>query len=373
MKFEKILLLFVFLTLTSVLNAQDTKYHMLIGTYTSPGKSEGIYVYEFDTQTASIAYKNKTVISSPSYLAVTKDRKFVYAVSEASASKINAFAYNSKNGVLTFLNSQPSGSSGPTYISVDANGKYVFAANYGGGSLTAFPVEKDGFLGSDIQDIKHEGRSIVKTKPHVHSAVLSPDNKYVIAADLGTDKLNIYSFNPKNRPLPLKPAAQAFVTLEPGSGPRHSAFHPNKKFIYAVTELSSTVNAFSYKDGHLAAIQTISMLPAGYTGKGDGADIHVSADGKFLYASTRNAVNEIVIYSINQKSGKLTLTGRQSTTGKSSRTFEIDPSGNWMVVTNQGTNTIVVFKRDQKTGLLSPTGQKIEIDRPSFVKFVKID
>lgn len=373
MNLKKTIILGAFMTLMTMLYAQDAKYHLLIGTYTSPGKSEGIYVYEFNTQTGKMTYKTKAAASSPSYLAITRNRKYVYAVSEASSSRINAFAYNSKTGALTFLNSQPSGSSGPTHISVDAAGKYVFAANYGGGSITALPVNQDGSLGSDIQDIKHEGHSIVKAKPFVHSAVLSPDNRYVIAADLGTDKLNIYRFDPKKRPVPLKPAAQPFVSLEPGSGPRHSTFHPNKKYFYAVAELNSTVTTFRYKNGRLFTLQAISMLPPGYTGKGDGADIHISADGRFLYASTRNAVNEIVVYAIHPKTGRLTLIGRQSTTGKSSRTFDIDPTGNWLVVTNQGTNDIVVFKRDQKTGLLTPAGQKLEIDKPSFVKFVKID
>lgn len=373
MNFKKILSVCAFMILSAGLFAQGTKYHMLVGTYTAPGKSEGIYVYEFDTQNANLTYKSKVAIGSPSYFAVTNDRKFVYAVSEDRSRNISALSFDSHTGDLKLLNSVPSGSGGPTYISVDAKGKYVFAGNYGGGTLTAVPVNADGTLGSDIQDIKHEGKSVAKNKPYVHSAVVSPDNKYVITADLGTDKMNIYKFNAKNRPNALSPADQPFVILAPGAGPRHSTFHPNKKFYYVVTELDGTVNAFSYKKGKLTPIQTIAMAPEGYTGKPDGADIHVSADGKFLYASTRNVLNEIVIYSIDQSSGRLTLIGRQSNLGKSSRTFDIDPSGDWLISTNQGTNEIVVFKRDQQTGLLTPTGQKIEIDRPSLVKFVKID
>jgi len=137
----RITLLFALLLLTSGLKAQTTKYHLLIGTYTSPGKSEGIYVYEFDSQTGEMTYKSKAIIESPSFFALTKDRKFVYSVTEGRGSKISALSFNSRTGELTFLNSQPSGSNGPTYISVDAKGKYVFAANYGGGSVTALPVE----------------------------------------------------------------------------------------------------------------------------------------------------------------------------------------------------------------------------------------
>lgn len=372
MNLKRTITLAVLATISAAAHAQ-TKYHVLVGTYTSPGKSEGIYVYDFDAKTAALTLKNKVAVTSPSYLAVSNDRKFVYAVNEDKSSNVSAFTYNAKTGALKLLNQVPSGSSGPTYISADATGKYVFAANYGGGTLTALPIQKDGSLGSDTQDIKHEGHSIAMKKPYVHSAVLSPDNRFVIAADLGTDKLNIYKFDPSKRPNVLTPAAQPFFLLKPGSGPRHSTFHPNKKYYYAVTELNSTVSAFEYKDGTLKLVHTVSMLPEGYTGKGDGADIHVSPDGKFLYASTRNVLNQIVIYAIDQQSGKLTQVGRQSTEGKSSRTFAIDPTGNWLLVTNQGSNTIVAFKRDLKTGLLQSQGTKIEIDKPSFVQFVKAD
>ncbi len=373
MNLKKLLSLCAFLLVSASLFAQGTKYHLLIGTYTAPGKSEGIYVYEFDTKDASTTYKSKVELGSPSYFAVTNDRKFVYAVSEDRSSNISALSFNAKTGDLKLLNSVPSGSRGPTYISVDANGKYVFAGNYGGGTLTAVPINPDGTLGSDIQDIKHEGKSIARDKPFVHSAVVSPDNKYVITADLGTDKMNIYAFDAKKRPNALTPAAQPFAQLAPGAGPRHSTFHPNKKFYYAVTELDGTVNAFTWNKGKLNLIQTIKMAPDSYTGKPDGADIHVSADGKFLYASTRNELNNITIYSVDQKTGKLSVAGYQPIGGRSSRTFDIDPSGNWMLVTSQGTNQILFFKRDPNTGLLTPTDQKIEHDRPSLVKFVKMD
>ena len=373
MELRKITVFFVLNLLSLSLFAQSEKYHLLVGTYTSPGKSEGIYVYEFDSQNGAITYKSKVVLESPSYFAVSTDRKFVYSVTESKESKISALSFDPKTGNLQILNSQPSGSNGPTHISVDANRNYVFAANYGGGSLTALPIEANGALGSDIQDIKHEGSSIARKKPFVHSAVLSPDNKYVFAADLGTDKINIYRFNSKIRPLALSAAAQPFITLDPGAGPRHSTFHPNKKFFYVVTEINSKVYAFNYKNGHLNQIQSISMLSDGFAGPGHGADIHVSDDGKFLYASTRSTVNEIAIYSIDQKTGILSLVAKQPSFGKSSRTFDFDPSGNWLLSTSQATNEIIVFKRDPASGKLTPTGQKLQIDKPSLVKFVKMD
>jgi 6-phosphogluconolactonase len=373
MEVRRIIGFCVLMLITSISFAQAQKYHLLVGTYTSPGKSEGIYVYEFNAANGEIRYKSKAALESPSYFALSPDRKFMYSVSESKESKISALAFNPKTGDLKLINSQPSGSAGPTHISIDAQRKYVFASNYGGGSLTALPIEEDGSLAADIQDIKHEGSSIARKKPFVHSAVVSPDNKYVFAADLGTDKINIYQFKSQNRPLALFPAAQPFTLLDPGAGPRHSVFHPNKKYFYSVTEINSKVYAFEYKKGHLTQIQSISMIPEGFTDPGHGADIQVSADGKFLYANTRSTVNEIAIFSIDQNTGRLSLIDKQPSLGKSSRTFAIDPSGNWLISTSQGTNELIVFKRDQNTGKLTATGQKISIDKPSLVRFVEMD
>jgi len=352
-------LLSAFLLFSSLLFAQ--KYHVLIG------GSEGIFTYEFDSKTGELVAKSK-VTPGTSYLAVAPDRKHVY--SATSGSTASSFTYDSKTGELTFLNRQPLGA-GSAYVSVDAKQQYLFSASYGGGSLSAVPIEKDGSLGADLQLIQHVGKSIAMAKPFVHSIVVSPDNHYVITSDLGTDSLSIYSFDPAKRPNPL--TLKKSVALAPGAGPRHSTFAPNGKFYYSVTELNSTVNAFRYQNGQITPIQTLSMLPAGYTGKGDGADIHVSPDGKFLYANTRNELNDVLIYSINQNDGKLTLVGRQPTFGKSARTFDIDPTGNFLIITNSATSDVYVFKRDQKTGLLTPTGQKLEIKGPGTIKFVKID
>jgi 6-phosphogluconolactonase len=359
MKF-KFIALFIFCLLSSALYAQ--KYHVLIG-----GR-EGIFTYEFDSQTGQLVEKSKATPGT-SYLAVAPDRKHVYTATAGSTA--SSFNYNSTTGELTFLNSQKLGG-GSAYVSVDKKQQYLFSASYGGGSLSAVPIEKDGSLAADVQNIQMEGKSIVKDKPFIHSAVVSPDNKYVFFADLGTDKIHIFSFDPSKRPSPLTPGKQPFYLLQPGAGPRHSTFHPNGKFYYVVTELNSTVSAFKYKKGHITHLQTESMIPQGYTGIGDGADIHVSPDGKFLYANTRNNLNDILIYSINKK-GRITFVGRQATFGKSARTFDIDPTGNFLIVTNSATSDVYVFKRDQKTGLLTPTGQKLAISSPGIVKFVQID
>lgn len=367
-------MLLTLVAFTSGLYAQSGKYQLIIGSYNTPAKPEGLYVYDFNPQTGELSHKATTNVASPSYLAISPDKKHVYAVSEDASQSVNAFDYDPASGKLTFLNKQDTGGGSPTYVSIDATGKYVFVANYGGGNFAAVPVLKDGSLGTDIQYIKHEGSSVHRrqTKPYAHSTVISPDNKYLFVSDLGTDKINIYKFDPKKSPS-LSTADPAFASLTPGSGPRHFTFHPNKKFAYLIQEINGTITAFDYKDGKLSPLQTVSIVPEGFTGRVGAADIHVSPDGKFLYGSNRGDANDLSIFAIDQKTGKLTFAGRQSTLGKTPRNFAIDPTGNFLLAANQDTNDIFVFKRDQKTGLLTPTGQKITINKPSCLQFVKLN
>jgi 6-phosphogluconolactonase len=367
-----LLFAFVFTSLVSCYSQEGKKYLLLVGTYTGAGKSEGIYVYDFNSANGDAEYKTKAVISNPSYLNISKDHKKVYSVSEMGRGKgsISAFNFDEHTGELTYINSVSSGGDGPCYVSVNNNGDYVFAANYSGGSLGAMHVNADGSLDSNVQSIQHEGSSVHKNqgKPHVHSVILSPDNKYVISADLGTDKIYTYRIQPGSDK-PLTPADPAFVSTKPGAGPRHVTFHPNGKYLYAVNELDGSVNAYSYNDGKLTELQSITMLPPGYSGEIEGADIHVSSDGKFLYASNREDLNEILTYAI-QKNGTLKFAHRNSVLGKAPRNFVIDPTGNFVLVANQNTDEIIVFSRNKKTGALTPTGKKIPLSRPVCLKFV---
>ncbi|HUQ67113.1 MAG TPA: lactonase family protein [Flavitalea sp.] len=354
---------------------QKKNYHLLIGTYTSPGKSEGIYVYDFDAMKGKALYKTKaTGIQNPSYLTISKDHKKVYSVSEMGKGngKISAFNFDAHTGELGFINSVSSGGDGPCYVSVTEKGDYVFSANYSGGSLAAIRVNNDGSLDSNIQQIQHEGSSIHKDqkKPHVHSIINTPDNRFVIAADLGTDKIHIYRFHPGDNK-PLTPASPGFMKTQPGSGPRHLTFHPNHRFLYSVNELDGSVNAYKYKQGSLEVLQSITMLPSGYSGTIEAADIHISPDGKFLYASNREERNEIIIYAI-QKNGKLNYINRVSVLGKAPRNFAIDPTGNFLLVANQNTDEIVIFKRNKKSGALVFTGDRISVSRPVCLKFAPI-
>jgi 6-phosphogluconolactonase len=369
-----LLLIAAFETSLSQKVKSDT-YNLLIGTYTKPGKSEGIYVYSFNVKTAATAYKSKAAgIANPSYLAISRDRKKVYSVSEAGRGKgsISAFNFDPSSGDLKFINSVTSVGDGPCYVAVDDRDKYVFSANYGGGSLGAIRVNEDGSLNDDVQSIQHQGSSVNKdnqSKPHVHTTVLSPDNKFLLVTDLGIDKVFVYKLNSSGKEI-LSPAS--FISTRPGAGPRHLTFHPNGKFVYVVNELDGSVDAYKYNAGKLTAMQTITMLNEGFKGTIEAADIHCSIDGKFLYASNREESNEIVIYSIS-KNGRLKFAGRQSVLGKAPRNFVIAPSGKYLLVGNMNSDEIVIFTRNANTGLLTDTGARIPIGSPVCLKFVAAD
>lgn len=354
--------------------AQLNSFYMFVGTYTNETKTNGVHVYRFFSESGEVEPVSVvTDIHNPSYLAISKDGGHVYAVSEAGGGSgaLYAYAFDRNTGTLTFLNKAASRGDHPCYVSVNDQKTLVFVGNYGGGNLAAFAVDNDGSLMGAGQAVDHDGRSVDpqrQEKPHVHAVVLSPDNHFLFVPDLGTDKINIYSVDAGATSL-LKPTSTPFVSLPGGSGPRHLVFHPDGKNAYLVNELNGTITAFKYRDGKLQPFQTISMLDEGFTGVVGAADIHVSPDGKFLYASNRGDANDISTYSI-RKNGKLSFVARQSTLGKTPRNFVIDPTGRYLLVANQQSNDIFVFERDFTTGLLTYTGKKINIDKPVCLKFL---
>lgn len=374
MKFWLTFLLVLFVSCyTMAQNSKDKDYHLLVGTYTNEEKTNGIHVYTFNTETGAFQETSRAVdITNPSYLTISKDRKNVYSVSESGDGKgVNAFSFDLRSGKLTFLNSGSAGGNGPCYISVDDAKETVFAGNYGGGSLSATRLNPDGSLSDDTQVIRHEGSSVNKKrqdKAHVHAVVLSPDNRYLLVPDLGTDKVNIYRYESGNEK-PLTPSAQPYTAVTPGGGPRHITFHPNGKYAYLILEMKGAIVVFDYKNGKLKEIQNITMLAPDFNGDVGAADIHISPDGKFLYGSNRGEANDIAIYAIG-RNGKLTYVGRQSEGINTPRNFAIDPTGNFLLVGNQNGNDITIFRRDQETGLLTLTPNRIKVDKPVCLKFV---
>jgi len=374
----KKLLLFISLALPVAGFAQaklPKTYDLIVGTYTK-GTSKGLYVYRFYAETGKTAYLSEIEgIDNPAYLCVSANNKFVYSANENDVGgSLSAFKFDAASGKLTLINSQPAGG-GPAYVAIDKDMKNAFAANYGNGTLTVLPINKDGSLNPISQTIKDEGHGVNKGRqegPHVHSGWLSPDEKYFFYADLGTDKLNIYRYHDSKIP-PLTPATPAFVEVKPGNGPRHFDFSANGKYLYLIQEMGAEITAYSVDGPKLKPLQTVSMVAEGYKGAVGAADIHISPDGHFLYATNRGNANEVVAYSINQENGQLTFVERYSTQGKTPRNFVIDPSGRFLLVAYQDSNNIVIYKIDPNTGKLTIASGISNISMPVCLKMVPVE
>lgn len=256
-------------------------------------------------------------------------------------------------------------------MSVSRNGKFIAVANYGSGNAAVFPVS-NGSIGAAADRVQHAGTGPVtdrQEKAHAHAAIFSPDNKYLFVNDLGIDKIMCYNFAASTGK--LTPATAPFVQVKPGSGPRHLVFDASGKFAYLMTELSGEVLVYAYADGRFTLLQTISSHPADFKGKIGSADIHLSPDGNFLYASNRGDANSLAIFKRDKSSGKLTSIGFQSTLGVMPRNFNFDPGGNFLLAAHQESNDVVIFKVDKKTGLLTDTGKRIKVGSPVCVQWVE--
>ncbi|MEN9684699.1 MAG: hypothetical protein RLZZ28_485 [Bacteroidota bacterium] len=370
----RLLLALCFLCCFGCLAAQN--YYLFAGTYTSGG-SKGIYVYDFNSVTGEIKWVSNTDSSAnPSFLRISPNGKYLYAVNEISrqqAGLVAAYSFNAASGKLHFINQQSSGSENPCHISLTKDGRWLAVANYTGGSLAAFPINADGSLQPFTQHIIHNGKSVNtqrQEKAHVHSVFFSPDEKYLLTPDLGMDQVSIYNFNKQDKQ-PLKPAATPFIRSEPGTGPRHLDFSPNGKFVYVLEEMGGTVSVYNYNNGTTRFLERMPTHPADFNGQPGSADIHISPDGKFLYASNRGEENNLAIFSVDQLTGKLNPVGFQPTGGIQPRNFMIDPTGNFLLVANQKSGNIVVFKRDKNTGLLKQNPQVIEVPSPVCLQMLK--
>lgn len=363
----------------SNMNNKSKEMLLYVGTYTSKG-SEGIYVYKFDAETGSLSklYAVKTV--EPSFLTIDKNRKFLYAVNETEefegkkSGAVSAFAIDQKTGNLTFLNKVASLGGAPCHISVSDNEKFVFVANYLGGNVSVFPIEKEGKLGASVDLEQHTGTGPNKSRQesaHAHSINLDHKNKFAIACDLGADKVFIYELDEKTGKLKPNPA-QNFYQPKAGAGPRHFTFHKDGKFAFLINELDQTISSlrFDHEKGTLAEIQTVQTLPENASRAGvTCADIHVAPNGKFLYGSNRGH-NSIVVFKIDGKTGTLEYVEHVSTGGKNPRNFAIAPNGKFLLAANQSSDSIIVFSIDGETGKLTQTANKATVSMPVCLKLI---
>jgi 6-phosphogluconolactonase len=370
----------IFFPSTAAPQKTNSPYLMYVGTYTSKESSKGIYAYHFDAATGKLTSIGLAAESTdPSFVAVHPNGRFLYAVNEVDnfngmkSGAVSAFAIDQKDGTLKLLNQVSTHGAGPCYVSLDKTGSYMLVANYDSGSVATFGVQGDGSLSLVKGFVQHSGSSVDPQRqkgPHAHWIGVSPDNRFALAVDLGLDDVLIYQLDSSKGA--LIPGNPPLVQVKPGSGPRHFAFHPNGKFGYVLTEMATTVTAFSYqpKNGALTAIQTVPTLPKDYSGPTEAAEIAVHPSGKFLYASNRAGVDTITIFSIDPAKGTLKEVGRTSTKGKTPRNFAIDPTGTFLLAANQDSGNIVVFRIDASTGLLTPTGQEEQVPAPVCIAFV---
>ncbi|HXA67641.1 MAG TPA: beta-propeller fold lactonase family protein [Bryobacteraceae bacterium] len=352
---------------------------MYVGTYTR-GASKGIYGYRFDSLTgksAPIGLVAET--ENPSFLAIHPSQRFLYAANEISkyegqsAGSVSAFAIDPGTHALKLLNRVSSRGAGPCHVAVDKTGKWLFVANYNSGSVAAFPIHEDGSLGEASAFFQHAGSSLNKERqsgPHAHVVALSPDNRFVLVADLGLDRVFSYRVDSSNGGLAANDPA--FVMLAPGSGPRHLAFRPDGKFVYSINEMLSTVTAFRYdaSRARLKELQTLSTLPNGWSGSSTTAEIVVHPNSRFLYASNRGD-DSIAIFRIDPSRGALTFVDRTPTQGKTPRNFAIDPSGAFLLAANQDSGSIVTFRIDPSTGRLASSGDALEVPSPVCILFAQ--
>lgn len=334
-----------------------------VGTYTRE-TSEGIYRFTLDYEEEKLKQVQVAAkIGSPTYLSLVENR--LYAVAQnGDQGGIAAYELDRDKGSLRYLNRKLSDGAPPCHIT--SKGDYILTANYHKGEVSVFKKTNSGSIQGEISVAKHEGEGPHERqeKPHVHYAAYTPDGKYIIAADLGTDELISYELvnNHLKRVQTLK--------IKPGSGPRHLAFHPKGKIAYLLTELSSEVIVLSYDadEGSFTEKQRIKAVPEDFTGVNDASAIHLSPDGKFLYTGNRGH-NSLAVFSINEQTGELNLIEYTSTEGEWPRDFSLDPTGKYIVVANQHSGNLVLFKRDEETGKLRFTGSVVTVPEGVCVKF----
>jgi 6-phosphogluconolactonase len=374
---------------TTVATAASTapNRYVYVGTYsapntapggTAPSTSVGIYVYKMTGPDGGLSLVQSVPAQNPSWVVVDPSRRFLYSTNELGTvngqpgGRVSAYAINPANGRLTFLNTQLTAGTAPAYCSVHPSGRYLLGTNYSTGNFPVFPINADGSLGAMSDNYQDQGSGPNRARqegPHAHEIITDPLGQYVFGANLGTDRVDVWTFDLKaGKLVPNQPLN--YIQVAGGSGPRHLAFTPNSKWFYAISEMASSITAFDYdpKTGLATWIQTVSTLPADFTGSSAGSELTVHPSGRFLYGANRGA-NTIAAFAIDQNTGKLSPIGWTSTQGQIPRNFAIDPSGSLLYAANQNSDSIVAFAINPNSGALTPTGQVIASPVPVCVAF----
>ena len=365
-----------------------------VGTYTSAvdggSNGEGIYLFDLDARTGELSRRKLAAKTpNPSWLVIHPSRKYLYAINEVTdfqghSGSVSAFAIDEASGDLTHLNTVSSEGAGPAHMSLDASGKFAFVANYAGGTIAVLPILAGGSLGPAVDVHRDTGSVGAKVAtdapqgsfaisghdaPHAHMIAADPQNKFVLATNLGQDRIYVYRFDSATGKL-TPSAGTPVVSLPTGDGPRHFAFHPNGHWLYTLQEEASTIAFFHYDpaNGSLVAQQTISSLPPGFAGTNFASEIHVSPDGKFLYAANR-LHDSIAICAIGA-SGRLSYLGEAPTMGDYPRNFTLGPGGDFLYVCDQRSDCIASSRVDRGSGLLTFTGRYTPVGTPAMITFL---
>ena len=335
------------------------------------GPGLGFSLARFDSDTGALT-KPEFLLEAkePAFFVIHPDGRHLYTCNSGAPGGVSGYAINPETGHLYLLNKVPSSGEDASYICLDQTGHYVFVANYTGGNLAAFVLEADGRIGARTAFVQHTGHSIDpqrQTHAYAHSVIVDPTNRFVLVADLGVDRLFVYRFDACTGA--LVPNDPPFATVVPGAGPRHSTFHPNGRWVYLINEMGCTITAFNWDAarGALGEFQTISTLPAGFTGTNTCAEIVVHPNGRFLYGSNRGH-DSLAVFRIDAATGRLTPLEHVPTQGKTPRNFAFDPTGKWILVTNHNSDNAVVFRVDENTGHLTQAGPPV----PLWLQFCRV-
>ena len=357
---------------------QPAANRIYIGTG-NDGPGTGIMTATWNPKTGEIGPVTLAAeVPSPSFLCrflKAGGDTFLYAISEVGGARarVTAFRVDKATGLLKKLNSVPTRGDGPAHVSVSPDGRTVLAANYGGGSVSSFRVEEDGSLTEAVSHFQYSGSGPEpsrQSKPHAHSAVTSPDGRFVLVNDLGLDRIFLYSLNPATAE--MTPCDPPFWSGRPGSGPRHVAWNPNGRFVYSANELDSTVDvlAWTVDPPRLLAVQTVSSLPPGFLpGKAFVGEIVASADGRNVYAGNRVADDTVAVFDVKRGESTLVQAQLAPSGGKNCRHITLDPGERWMVISHQSSNDIAVLPRDGRTGRLLPPKHTYPVNKPMCVVF----
>ncbi|RYE59001.1 MAG: lactonase family protein [Sphingobacteriales bacterium] len=348
------------------------KIPMFVGSYSKPDQA-GLYSYEFSTQNGEISFKEEVSgLENPSYLCLSAAGDRLFAVNEfkdGNRGKVTAYelTIDKQTRYLSEVDYEGAGS---CYISIDSGSKHLFIANYIGGSLVVLALNDEVNSMKPVQTINFSGsgpNAERQEKSHIHSAILSTDEKYLYATDLGADRLYIFNYAPESDE-PIRPADPLFVSLPPGCGPRHMVCHPSGRWLYLLCELSGdlfVVEQGEFKDW----IQVCNVTPKGATGKVEAADLQIDSRGKRLYATNRGDFNQIIIFKIDEQNGKLGGVQFLFSQGNGPRSIALDPTEQYLVVANEKGNSIAMFDISTDDGAIRYMGRRVEVHAPACIKF----